>query len=345
MSLLTSTNDRSTTCRSMLEQAGITGLLNQKGITELTINRPYEILTESLDGWVRHEIPNLSFDFLGKLINALAVLNGQSSTIKNPILSVVLPDGERAQLVSPPACPRNTVSITIRKPSPTRFSIDEYFNSGRLSDFEDVSYYKDVSIDMLQAFEKDLLQTKNNKDMKSFLQAAIDHQLNIVLVGATGSGKTTATKALVDLVPKDTRIVTIEDTPELDLPNHPNHVHLYFGKDISAKQVVSSCMRMKPDRIFLTELRGDETWDYISLLNTGHPGSVTTVHANDCRSAFSRIGTLIKQSDVGQTLDMSFIMREVYATIDLVLFFKRTYLTQLYYDPVYKYKMIRGELS
>ena len=101
-------------------------------------------------------------------------------------------------------------------------------------------------------------------------------------------------------------------------------------------------MRMKPDHIFITELRGDESWDYLMALKSGHSGSVTSIHANDCRGALYKIGSYIKQSAVGQTLDFDYIMREVMTTIDVVVSFKNTQLTELYYDPIGKLKLMRG---
>ncbi len=335
--------DASTTVRGLLKKTGIQEYLEKPGITEIAVNRAGEIFIESSAGWVRYDEPRCELGLLNQLANALAIYNHKQLNAQQPIQSVVLPDGERGQIVIPPACQRDTVSLTIRRPSPVRLTLEDYLSSGRLTHFKDTSEYLEVPDDvLLQSWELDLLKAKATKDIQQFLDLAILHKLNIVLVGATGSGKTTFTKALVDRVPHETRIVTIEDTHELDLPKHLNKVHLFYGKNISPKQVVSSCMRQKPDRIFLTELRGDEAWDYITLLNTGHPGSITTTHANDCRSAYYRIGSLVKQSQVGQTLDFEYIMREVMTTLDLILFFDRTYLTQMYYDPVRKWKLQRG---
>jgi type IV secretion system protein VirB11 len=176
-----------------------------------------------------------------------------------------------------------------------------------------------------------------------FFRKAVEHKLNIVTVGGTGSGKTTFSKTLIDMYPTDRRIFTIEDAHELTTPNHPNSVHMFFSPQISAKSVLASTMRMKPDHIFVTELRGDETWDYMMALKSGHNGSVTSVHANDCRGARYKIGSYIKQSEVGKGLDMSLIMREVETTIDVVVYFEKTYLKELYYDPVNKLKLLRGE--
>lgn len=340
------TYDRSVTARDLLKRTGIQALMDLPGITEVVINQPLEALTESKDGWTRHSLPGLSFESLMHLANALVILNGDYLTPADPIKSLVLPDKQRGQIVIPPATTDDTISMTIRIPSSTRFTMADYVSSGRLSDFRDVSDHLTCPDDVpLLDWEKQMLQTKADRDMAAFWQMVIDNKLNTVLVGGTGSGKTTFTKALADLVPENTRIITLEDTHELDLPRHWNKKHLFFDlKGVpKPKDCIASCMRMKPDRVFLTELRGDEAWDYLSLLNTGHPGSITTVHANDCRSAFYRIGTLIKQSGVGQTLDFDYIMREVMTTLDVIAFFSHTKLTQLYFDPVQKYLLQRGK--
>ncbi|MCL2635135.1 MAG: P-type DNA transfer ATPase VirB11 [Betaproteobacteria bacterium] len=338
--------DRSVTVRDLLRTTGIQEYMDRPGITEVVVNHPGEVLTEGADGWQAHQEPRIaSFDKLMELANALAIFNDTHISDSQPIKSLVLPDGQRGQVVIPPATTAQTLSLTIRIPSTIRFTIDDYIRSGRLANFRDVSDHLVCPDDIpLLDWEKDLLQLKAERDMAAFWQAAINNKLNIVLVGGTGSGKTTFTKAIADLVPTHTRIVTLEDTHELDLPKHPNKKHLFYGKsDVTPKTLIASCMRMKPDRVFLTELRGDETWDYLSLLNTGHPGSITTVHANDCRSAFYRIGTLIKQSPVGQTLDFNYIMREVMTTLDVIAYFSHTKMTQLYFDPVQKYLLQRGK--
>ncbi len=337
--------DNSVTVRDLLRTTGIQDYMDMPGITEVVINRPGEVLTEGKDGWQSHVEPRIDhFDKLMEFANALAIYNDDHISADRPIKSLVMPDGQRAQIVAPPATTAKTLSITIRVPSTNRFALKDYIESGRLADFRDVSDHIECPADVpLLDWEKDLMRLKSERDMAAFWQGVVDNKLNIVLVGGTGSGKTTFTKAVADLVPPYVRIVTLEDTHELDLPNHPNKKHLFYGKaNVTPKALISSCMRMKPDRVFLTELRGDETWDYLSLLNTGHPGSITTVHANDCRSAFYRIATLIKQSPVGQTLDFNFVMREVMTTLDVIAYFSRTKMAQLYFDPVTKYNLQRG---
>ena len=349
--------------RNLLKQLSIDDYLNRTGITEVMINRPNEVFLEGSDGVVRLENQALSYTKLEALANALAIYNTKSINHLNPMQSVTLPDGERGHIMLPPSCEDKTIVFGFRKPSKTRFKIDDYLNTSRLQSFADVGkygksqtsieiegkHYRDIADKMkfphdveLTDWQLEMLQAKANRDLNRFFELAVQHKLNICMVGGTGSGKTTFTKALADMIPKTTRILTIEDTHELDLPNHPNHAHLFYKEHVTAKAVIASCMRLKPDRIFLTELRGDEAWDYLSALNTDHSGGLTSTHANDARSVFYRIAQLAKESITGQTMDFKYILNTVRATIDIVCFFSKTYMTELYFDPVEKFYAMSG---
>lgn len=363
--------DRSDTLSGLLAMAGIQPFLDNSEFTEVAVNRPYELWTEGSQGWLKHEIPSLNYSMLKKIATTFANYNKLEIGMKTPICSGVMPNGQRGQVVIPSACERDTVSIVVRRPSDTRFSLSNYIESGRLSEWVDTSTFQTKNLILpehlerkrqeenadiqylseylgipedvhLQLFELQMLKAKADRDIDTFVQLAVKHKQNICLIGATGSGKTTFTKAICDLVPLDTRIITIEDTAELDLPHHANRVHLFY-KDISPKELLKSCLRMKPDRIFLTELRGDEAYDYLQALNTGHGGSITTVHANDCNSAYYRVGSLIKQSEIGQKLDFEYIMSEVYTTLDVMMFLERTYVKEIAFDPVRKYRLLKGK--
>ncbi|MDN7465802.1 ATPase, T2SS/T4P/T4SS family [Burkholderia gladioli] len=375
-------HDDSITVRSHIKTLGLTDLMSRPGTTEVAINRPYEAWTESRDGWQRHELPNASLEALMMFAPALAIYNKAKPHLSplEPEKPVRLPDGERGQIVIPPACEPNTVSFTIRIPSTTRFSVQELADAGRFDNFRDVvrdggKGPKSPDVDSavarlgagnldvgrasvvfnpagmlnaagLRQFQQDMLDALAQRDVPRFLTLAILNRQNIVLVGGTGSGKTTLMKALADLIPiipYETRLATIEDTHELPLPLHRNHVHLFYSETIPATRIVKATLRMKFDRVLLAELRGDETWAYLTLLNTGHQGGLTTVHANDSIQTYSRIVTLIKQSPVGQTLPYDYLMREVRTTIDVVLFMENRELTEIYFDPVSKMKLLRGE--
>ena len=338
------TSKKDVSVRNILNNLGITELLNAKGTTEVMINRPYEIFVESSDGVTRYNNEQLTYSKLIELANVLAIFNNKHISAKEPMHSVTLPDGERCHIVMPPACETGTVVFAFRKPSQSRFTLDDYINSGRLTKFTDVNNAQSFAENntQLAPYEIELLKHKQEKNLSAFFQMAVDKKLNICMVGGTGSGKTTFTKSIADLIPMDTRIITIEDTHELDLPNHPNRVHLFYKENITAKGLIATCMRLKPERIFLTELRGDEAWDYLSALNTGHAGGLTSVHANDAQSVFYRIAQLAKESETGRTMDYDYILRTVRSTIDVVCFFEKTYLKELYYDPIAKFKAMSG---
>lgn len=332
--------DGSKPIRALMRETGITELLELDGVTEVAINRPGELWFEQLGEWKQKLKPDLTFGLCEKLANSLAVqVAGDSLQLKkSPICPVALPDGERGQIVMPPATERGCASITIRKPSTNRFSLDDYHNTGRLSTYKVRERKRD-----LEDHEKEMVMCVRRGDMRQFFRLAVQHKLNLLFGGATGSGKTTFSKAIVDLYPPNRRYITIEDIHELFMPNHPNRVHLFYGPHITSKKLVESCMRMKGDHIFMSELKGDETWSYFSLLNTGHKGSLTTGHFNDCHSAASRLTEIVKQSDVGLTLDYQFIYRTVQTSIDAVFMWEGSYLTEVLYAPEEKLRLLNGE--
>lgn len=333
---------RDITAINLLNRLGITERLNTPGVTELMINRPRECFVEGSDGVKRFEDDRLTLRALEDLANVLTIFNNKHITAKDPMHSVTLPAGERCHIIMPPACETGTVVFSFRKPSSSRFSLNDYASTGRLDNFKMATDRASTTDTKLHQFEEDLLSFLEKKEIDEFFKLAIEKRLNICLVGGTGSGKTTFTKSLADLVDHKTRIITIEDTHELDLPNHANRIHLFYKEHITAKSVISSCMRLKPDRIFLTELRGDEAWDYLSALNTGHPGGLTSVHANDAVSVYYRIAQLAKESAAGQGMDYQYILNIVKSTIDIVCFFEKTALKEIYYDPYAKRVALKG---
>lgn len=327
--------DRSLSVRELMRKYGIAEAL-QQDVTEFAINSPGSLWLEDSSGWRQQQQPVLTINNLQGLATAIAVFNNKPLDRDNPIGSFTLPDGERCQIVLPPAGEEGTVNMTIRKPSSSRYTLADYEQSGRLSPA--LASMNDV----IFPWESELLELAQNGRIARFFERAVEQRLNVVTVGGTGSGKTTFSKTLIDLYPSTRRIFTVEDAHELTTPLHPNSVHLLFSATLLAKTVLASCMRMKPDHIFVTELRGDETWDYLMALKSGHSGSVTSIHANDCRGALYKIGSYIKQSEVGRTLDFNYIMQEVMTTIDVVVFFDKTHLKELYYNPVEKLRLLRG---
>ncbi|MGD6739525.1 P-type DNA transfer ATPase VirB11 [Photobacterium leiognathi subsp. mandapamensis] len=295
--------DNAITVKSLLTLTGIQDILDLKGITEVAVNQPFKIWFDRGEGWEVIDAPNCTYNHCLNLAKALAVFSGLRDPLdfNHPIASVILPDGERGQILIAPACESGCISLTIRKPSLTRFTLGDYEKTGRFDTIKDAV----KNTIELTPSQQQLLTLKEKRNFKAFFELAIKQKLNILLVGGTGSGKTSFMKPLVDCYSSALRLITIEDVHELDLPNHPNHVHLFYKEGgITPKRIIEACMRLKPNHIFLAELRGDEAWNYIEMLNTGHAGSVTTIHANDCYSAFNRLASLVKQSDVGKHWNM-----------------------------------------
>jgi type IV secretion system protein VirB11 len=337
--------DKSVTVREMLKQSGLQEFLEQPALTEVRINQPGIVITKSPDGWRSHNAPGCSLRLLRELANAASIFHGGLPLDLNcPIKSIRLPGGQRGQLVIPPACEQDTVAIAFRLGGNERYSIADYVRTERITQFQDVTpHAMDARQVELNDVELALLEAKEKKDMQRFFELCIQNKFTICISGGTGSGKTMFMKALCDLVPADECLITIEDTHELSLPYHWNKVHLFFGDFVSSKDSLRSCMRMAPDRIFLTELRGDEAFDFIAALNTGHPGSLTTVHANSAIEAYQRIATLIKQSEIGRTLDWKDVLRQVTTSIDVMVHFSETRMTQLYFNPIRKIRLQRGD--
>ncbi len=150
-------------------------------------------------------------------------------------------------------------------------------------------------------------------------------------------------KGLVEEVPRHERLITIEDTAELTLPNHPNVVHLFYSRDaqgtakVSARSLLEACLRMKPDRIFLAELRGDECFHFIRLAASGHPGSITSVHAGSCALALEQMALMIRESGASGGLRMNEIQRLLGVVVDVIVQFDRDergrFISELFYEP------------
>ncbi|WP_326891990.1 P-type DNA transfer ATPase VirB11 (plasmid) [Rhizobium beringeri] len=307
--------------------------LSDKSLYEIIINWPTQVVTEGTAGWQTHDLPELSFDKLMRLARAVASYSNQAIDETRPILSATLPGDERIQIVIPPATTKGTVSITIRKPSSVSLSLNDLDQGGLFA--EVAREEADVS-----AIDRRLLELHRTGSYQAFLREAVYARKNIIISGATGSGKTTLSKALIRHIPSSERIISIEDTPELVIPQ-PNHVRLFYSKGgqglakVGAKDLLESCLRMRPDRILLQELRDGTAFYYIRNVNSGHPGSITTVHADSARLAFEQLTLLVKESDGGRDLERNDIREMLKIAIDVIVQCKRIdgrfRVTEIYY--------------
>lgn len=337
--------DNSKPIRALLKMTGIQGLLEIEGVTEVAMNRPGELWFERKALWERVPSPDLTFDRAKMLAQSLAVQVSDKSSqlVDYPICPVLLPDGERGQIVMPPATEKGCISLTIRKPTKDRFSLEDYRDSGRLDGVTVVKKKTDI-----EEWQKEMAMCVKREDYYTFFKLAVFHKQNMIFGGQTGSGKTTFAKAIVDLYPPDRRYITIEDVHELFMPYHPNRVHLFFNnskdKDgnpiLPSKDLVQSCMRMKGDHIFMSELRGEETWDYFALLKTGHDGSITTAHFGGVEHCVPRLTQLVKESKTGQSLDQKFVHHEIASSLDIITKWEGSYLKQIRYEPEEKLELL-----
>jgi type IV secretion system protein VirB11 len=311
-------------------------LLNNPEVTELCINRPGEAFVETRSGWRRESLPFADFEWCRRLAKLVANSTRQRIEEESPLLSASLPSGERIQIVLPPATTAGCVAITIRRPSDQVWSIEDLTQSGIFRRARRAS-------DALDDTETELLRLLAAEDYETFMRLAVTGRKNILVSGPTGSGKTTYTKALIREIPSEERLITIEDAKELILDRHPNHVRLFYSKDdqglsrVTPKQLLESCLRMKPDRILLAELRAEEAFDYLRNVNSGHPGSITSVHAASAELAFEQMVLLVKQSRGGQELARTDIKNLLYLLVDVVIQFgvenHERFVKEIWYDP------------
>jgi type IV secretion system protein VirB11 len=309
------------------------------GMTEWVVNRPGEYWTEAGGSWQSFKDPTLTLAFLTSLAAAIANFSGQSLDERRPILSAALPSGERIQLVVAPAVPEGTISITLRKPSAVRFSLDDYEKSGFFGQVRTTGF-------ALSDAETTLLRYMADQAWPDFWRLAVQSKQTILVSGGTGSGKTTFMKTLVDLVSPKERLITIEDTPELELVNQPNHVRLFYSKGgqgvakVTARELLECTLRMKPDRIMQAEVRDSSAFQFVSGTNSGHPGSITSIHSNSEVHANSRLAMLMAGAEEAQGMTREDIKELIASTIDIVVQVGKSgdlrAATGIYYDPTRK---------
>jgi len=314
-------------------------LLANPQVTELCINRPLEVFIETQAGWQREALPFADFDWCMRFAKLIAHSTRQKVDETSPLLSASLPSGERVQIVLPPATTPGCVSITLRRPSAAVWSIGELAERGV---FERTTR----SGTAVEPQEQQLLDLLSAGRFETFLREAVRLRKNILVSGPTGSGKTTLTKALIREIPSDERLICIEDAKELVLDGHANHVRLYYSKDdqglarVAPKQLLESCMRMKPDRILLSELRAEEAFEYLRNVNSGHPGSITSIHASSAELAFEQLTLLVKQSRGGAELSRRDIKNLLYLLVDVVVQFSverhQRVIKEIWYEPARK---------
>ncbi|MEP6898588.1 MAG: P-type DNA transfer ATPase VirB11 [Rhodanobacter sp.] len=316
---------------------GVRDFMASPDVTEICINRPGELYLESRGVWRRVAVPALTFERARQFCTAVVNESntGQRITDTDPVVSLTFPTGQRAQFVIPPACEAHHVSITIRLPSRQMKTLEQYQQDGFFDEILEVGHG-------ISEPDRELLELRAARRYADFFRKAVINKKNIVVSGATGSGKTTFMKSLVHHIPADERLVTIEDARELFI-DQPNVVHLLYSKggqsasNVTAKSCMEACLRMKPDRIILAELRGDESFYFIRNCASGHPGSITSCHSGSTEQTWDQLALMVKASTEGAGLEFATIKRLLMMTIDIVVHIKahagKRSITGIDFDP------------
>lgn len=268
-------------------------LLSDESITEIMVNGPKQVYVERGG---KLKLTNVTFrddEHVMHIIDKIVSPIGRRIDESQPMVDARLPDGSRVNAVIPPLA-LNGPTITIRKFSSSPYQINDLLRFGSL-----------------------------NPPMARFLEAAVRARLNIIISGGTGSGKTTLLNAMVAYIPGGERIVTIEDAAELKLGQ--DHVislesraeNIEGRGAVAIRDLVRNCLRMRPDRIVVGEVRGGEALDMLQAMNTGHDGSLTTGHANSPRDMLARLETMVMMA--GMELPLKAIRQQVSSAIDLVV--------------------------
>ncbi len=275
--------------------APLAPMLERGDVTDIFVNRPGEVWVETIGGGLeRHEAPELDETTLWRLARQIASLSHQGVNREHPLLSATLPGGERVQIIAPPAT-RGALALAVRKQVVAGLRLEDYAAAGALSG---VQINGDSDTEALDARLSGLLA---GGDTVGFLKLAVRSRKNIIVAGGTSTGKTTFLNALLKEIPLDERLILIEDTPEVVI-DHANAVSLLAVRGetgearVSADDLVQASLRMRPDRIILGELRGREAASFLRAVNTGHPGSITTVHADSPRGAVDQLSLLVMQA-------------------------------------------------
>lgn len=313
----------------------LTRFLAKPDVSEISINRAGELWLEQAGAMICHSLPSLTLRHLKDLAQLVATYTEQTINEEHPLLAAFLPQGYRIQIVYPPAVKDDTVGISIRKPSLMDRDLDWHDEQGALSP----AHHKTVT-EINRQTQETMQNLHQAGDYKEFLQLAVQQRCNILISGGTSTGKTTFLNTLLKQVPQEERIITIEDVPEIRL-TQPNVLSLFASRNqqgrskIDMQDLVEASLRLRPDRIIIGELRGVEAFSFLRAVNTGHPGSIATLHADAPNLAFEQLILMVMQKNLGLTREQ--IETYIRSIIDVVVQLKKganglRFVSEIYYQ-------------
>lgn len=300
-------------------------------VSEISINCPGEIWVERQGVICREKMPQLTFTHLKDLAQLIATYSEQIISAERPLLSATLPKGHRIQIIYPPAVAEGTIGISIRKPSLLDFDLNWYAEQGGLTLPENHKEYE-------KTMQEKLLTLHATHQQQAFLKLAIEQRRNILISGGTSTGKTTFLNSLLKQIPEKERIITIEDVPEIRV-TQPNSLSLFASRGqqgrakIDVQDLVEASLRLRPDRIIIGELRGLEAFSFLRAVNTGHPGSMATLHADTPLLALEQLVLMVMQKNLGLSREQ--IENYIRLVIDIVVQLKKgdnglRYVSEIY---------------
>jgi type IV secretion system protein VirB11 len=300
----------------------IRAFLDDPAVVEISCQRSNEIWLEKIGqiSMVSQQVDGLDQDAIRHMASRAASFTKQTVNAENPLLSATLTGGERVQFVLSPTSATGH-AFSIRKQFIRHFDLDDYEKAGafRFTKVTGDDYIDDVDIEL-----STLLRAGK---IRAFLELAAVNHRSMLISGGTSTGKTTFLNTMLTSIPNQERFILMQDTEELE-PRQENVVSLVVSKGgqgearVTMTDLLATALRLRPDRIFMGELRGDEAFDFLNAINTGHPGSMSTIHANSPHHAFNRLSTLVLNSNVRMERDD--IIRYIRSIIPIVVQLKKS---------------------
>jgi type IV secretion system protein VirB11 len=303
----------------------------REGVSEISINQPGEGWIEVFGDMEHVELPDFDYNHLKSLGQLIAQSTEQKVSEEHPLLSATLPQGYRVQVVLPPATEPGKVAVSIRKQTVLDFDLDKYETLGAFEHTAMGSHKDEADVELRELLDKG--------EVKAFIKKAITSKKNMIISGGTSTGKTTFMNAALKEIDKKERIITCEDAREIDLNHLPNRVHLIASKGgqgrakVDIQDLIEACLRLRPDRIIVGELRGKEAFSYLRAVNTGHPGSISTLHADTPTLAIEQLILMIMQAGLGITREQ--IKNYVESVVNVIVQLKRGPSGKRYVSEIY----------
>jgi type IV secretion system protein VirB11 len=302
--------------------APLKAFLDDRDVVEISVNRPGQVYIERLGAahMEFHDIAELTTAEIVNIGERVAASTNQFVSPANPILSAALPTGERIQVVLPPAAPDGG-TLSIRKQVISNFTLEDYRDQGSLDHVK-------VAVGSTGEAEQPLIDQLSAKNIYGFIRTAILNRVSILISGGTSSGKTTFLNACLKSVDAQERIITLEDTREL-FPPQKNTVHLLASRgdqgtaSVTIQSLLEASLRMRPDRLFVGEVRGSEAFAFLRAINTGHPGSMSTVHADTPLGAYEQLAMMVMQSGLSAAYPKADLISYIQSVIPIVIQLRR----------------------